>query len=62
MADTTPNEAASAARADWIRALTEERDGYLAIGLTDRAKLVDAQIAAFAPEQAEAPKRSTRQR
>lgn len=47
MADTTPNEAASAARADWIRALTEERDGYLAIGLTDRAKLVDEQLAGF---------------
>ena len=59
MSDTTPTEAASAARADWIRALTEERDGYLALGLTDRAEQVDAQIAAFAPEQAEAPKRTT---
>ena len=47
MSDTTPTEAASAARTDWIRALTEERDGYLALGLTDRAKLVDEQLAGF---------------
>lgn len=52
MPDKTTNttEAASssaAARADWISALTEERDGYLAIGKTDRAALVDEQLAAF---------------
>lgn len=49
-------------RAAHVAALRAERDGYERRGLTDRAKQVNAQIAAFAPEQAEAPKRSTRQR
>jgi hypothetical protein len=59
-----PTEAETAAeqRAAHIAALRAERDGYERRGLPDRAKQVDAQIAAFAPEQAEAPKRSTRQR
>ena len=59
-----PTEAETAAgqRAAHVAALRAERDRYERRGLTDRAKQVDAQIAAFAPEQAEAPKRSTRQR
>ena len=58
----TQNESAAERRAAHVAALRAERDGYERRGLTDRAKQVDAQIAAFAPEQAEAPKRSTRQR
>ncbi|MBK6556212.1 MAG: hypothetical protein IPG16_03000 [Comamonadaceae bacterium] len=59
-----PTEAETAAerRAAHVAALRAERDGYERRGLPERVKQVDAQIAAFAPEQAEAPKRSTRQR
>jgi len=32
-------------RADEVRALTEERAGYAARGMTDRVKQVDAEIA-----------------
>lgn len=46
-----------------IAALLEERRGYAARGLTDRVKLVDAQLAALghkaAPERATAPEPRT---
>lgn len=46
-----------------IAALLEERRGYVARGLTDRVKLVDAQLAALghkaAPERATAPEPRT---
>ena len=34
-------------RADWVRALEEERRGYAARGLSDRVKQVDKQLAKF---------------
>lgn len=37
--------AAAAKRADEVRALTVERAGYVARGMTDRVKQVDAEIA-----------------
>lgn len=37
--------AAAAKRADEVRALNEERAGYVARGMTDRVKQVDAEIA-----------------
>lgn len=38
-------EGAAARRADYVRALQEERAGYLAIGKTDRVAAVDAELA-----------------
>lgn len=37
--------AAAARRADYVRALREEREGYVRSGRTDRAAQVDAEIA-----------------
>ena len=42
--------AAAAKRADEVRALTEERAGYVARGMTDRVKQVDAEIARLTGE------------
>lgn len=46
-ADAQAQQAAQAAarRADTIRALTEERRGYIAAGKTDRVAAVDAALA-----------------
>jgi uncharacterized glyoxalase superfamily metalloenzyme YdcJ len=45
----TPDAAAHAAarRADTLRALTEERDGYARLGKADRVREVDAAIKAL---------------
>jgi len=51
----------AAARADYVRALKEEREGYARSGKTDRVAAVDAELARFeaAPAKRSAPKRST---
>ncbi len=38
-------QAAAAARADYVRALREEREGYVRVGNTGRVAHVDAEIA-----------------
>ena len=53
-------QAAAARRADYVRALQEERAGYAARGLDDRVAEVDAQLARLAPTDAAPAKRSTR--
>lgn len=57
----TDDTAAAAARADMVRALTEERDAFLAKGMKDRAAAVDAELARFgaAPKKRAAPKKAT---
>jgi hypothetical protein len=51
--------AAAAKRADEVRALREERAGYIARGLKDRAAAVDAELARLAPKKRAAPKKDT---
>ena len=49
-------------RADMVRALTEERAGYVARGMTDRVKQVDAEIARItgrAPKSRRAPRKES---
>lgn len=60
MTDTTAAEAADR-RADTLRALQEERDGYARLGKTDRVADVDASIAALTgkPAGRKAPSKST---
>lgn len=62
----TPDAAAHAAarRADTLRALTEEREGYVRAGKTDRVAQVDAALAALqgAPAGRKAPGRQTTKR
>lgn len=55
---------AAARRADTIRALTEERAGYVAAGKTDRVKAVDAELARMnaAPVGRTAPRKSSARR
>lgn len=62
---------AATRRADYVRALREERDGYARTGRTDRAAEVDAEIARVegrpvgrseTPVEAPAPKRARRAR
>lgn len=53
-------QAAAARRDDYVRALKEERAGYVLRGLNDRVAEVDAQLARFAPTDATPAKRSTR--
>jgi len=50
---------AAAQRADYVRALKEERAGYVMRGLTDRVAQVDEQLARFgeAPVKRTAPRR-----
>lgn len=51
----------AAARADYVRALTEERRGYEMAGQTERVAEVDAELARFdaGPKKRTAPKKST---
>lgn len=51
---------AAADRADYVRALKEEREGYVARGMSERAAAVDAELARFgaAPAKRTAPKKS----
>lgn len=51
----------AAARADYVRALTEERRGYEAAGNKERLADVDAELARFgaAPVKRTAPRKST---
>lgn len=41
----TDNDVAAARRADYVRALTEERDDYARLGRADRVADVDAELA-----------------
>lgn len=41
-------DAAAARRADYVRALREEREGYVRVGKADRAAAVDAELARVA--------------
>lgn len=61
MTDTDPAAQAAARRADTVRALTEEREGYVRAGKTDRVAQVDAAIARLqgAPSGRKAPSRTT---
>lgn len=47
MSEDTKATHAAARRADYVRALKEEREGYVRAGKTDRVKQVDEQLAAF---------------
>ncbi len=51
---------AAQARADYVRALTEERHGYEVAGKTERIAQVDAELARFdaAPVKRVAPKKA----
>mgnify|MGYP000402579185 CR=1 FL=1 len=42
---TTDREVAAERRADWLRALRVEREGYVLAGKQDRVAAVDAEIA-----------------
>ena len=55
---------AAARRADYVRALTEERDGYARLGRSDRVAEVEAELARVsgAPVKRSAPRRSTTKR
>ena len=55
------NDAAAFNRAGYVRALKEEREGYVRRGLKDRVAQVDAELARFgaAPVKRAAAKRST---
>lgn len=57
---TTDAQAAAAYRADMVRALTEERQGYMNRGQIDRAAAVDAELKRFgaAPIKRTAPRKS----
>ena len=48
-------------RAGYVRALKEEREGYVKRGLTDRVAQVDAELARFdaAPKKRTAPRKAT---
>lgn len=52
---------AADARAGYIRALKEEREGYVTRGMTDRVAEVDAELARFdaAPKKRTVAKKST---
>lgn len=45
MADMTDVEYAAARRADYVRALREEREGYARMGNKERVAQVDAELA-----------------
>lgn len=51
---------AAKARADFVRALKEERHGYEVAGKADRIKAVDAELARFdaAPAKRTAPRKA----
>ncbi len=61
MTDDAAAKAAAAKRADEVRALTEERDAFLARGMKARAAQVDAELARYGvapPKSRRAPKKS----